>query len=98
MTYIKPYMPQIIQTTEGVILRSIQYRDYDQILSLLTPDVGLIKILLKGGYRKQQRGRGLCMPLSRVEVAYREKRSEIFECHEITPLDSFPLLRKELLF
>lgn len=37
-------------------------------------------------------------PLTKVEVIYRETNSEISSCQEIKPIDSFPLLRKELSF
>jgi DNA repair protein RecO (recombination protein O) len=90
-------MSQTFHSTEGVILRAIPFRDYDQILSIFTADVGLLKVLYKGKKSKKG-GTGICAPLTKVEVVYREKRGEIFSCHEMNPLHSFPSLRKELMF
>lgn len=90
-------MPQIFQTTEAIVLRVIPFRDYDQILFLFT-ERGLIKVIEKGGRSKSRGKQGLCTPLTRVEVIYSEKQGEIFNCHEMTLLDAFSFLRKELLF
>lgn len=38
--------------TEGIVLRCSDYRDYDRMLSLLTPDYGLINILARGVRRQ----------------------------------------------
>lgn len=89
-------MTHTFQSTEGIILRVIPFRDYDQILSIFTADAGLIKVFYKGGRGKRRSGEGLYIPLVKVEVIYREKRGEIFSCHEITLLDSFSFLRKKL--
>lgn len=90
-------MSQTIHLTEAIILRVIPFKENDQILFLFTPDAGLIKVFLKG-YRMRKKGQGVCMPLNLVEVSYKEKKGEIFDCQEITTLESFPFLRKELLF
>lgn len=39
-----------------------------------------------------------CAPLSRVEVVYRENQGEIFKCSEMNCIETFPNLRKDLLF
>ena len=91
-------MSQVFQCTEGVILRVIPFRDYDQILSLFTSDAGLIKVIYKGSRSKRRRGQGLYMPLTQVEVIYCEKQGEIFSCHEMVCIESFTFLRKELVF
>lgn len=94
--YCNNAMSQNFQHTEGIILRTIPFRDYDQIITLFTPHVGILKVLYKGG-RSQRRGaQGSCLPLTQVEVVYREKKGEIFACQEITLMNSFAFLRKEL--
>lgn len=91
-------MSQTFQSTEGIVLRVIPFRDYDQILFLFTLDAGFIKVLYKGGRGKRKGKQGFCMPLTKVEVIYREKRGEIFSCHELTCIESFSFLRQELIF
>ena len=90
-------MSHTFQTTEGLILRVIPFKDYDQILVLFT-EKGLIKVIEKGGRSKSRGKKGLCTPLTQVELIYSERRGEIFCCHEIHCLDSFTILRQELLF
>jgi DNA repair protein RecO (recombination protein O) len=91
-------MSQILQSTQGVVLKVIPFRDYDQILFLFTPDIGLTKLFYKGGRRKSQAGRGPGIPLTQVEVIYRETNGEMLSCYEVNCLDSFSFLRKELIF
>lgn len=91
-------MSQVFQSTEGIILRVIPFRDYDQILYLFTESEGLIKVIERGGRSKSRGKQGLCSPLTRIEVIYSETKGEIFNCREITCMDSFSSLRKELLF
>jgi DNA repair protein RecO (recombination protein O) len=85
------------QHTEGIILREIPFQDYDQILTLFTSDAGMIKVLYKGSRSKRRGVQGLCIPLTKVEIVYREKSGEIFGCQEMTLVDSYSLLRKKLL-
>lgn len=91
-------MPQIFKSTQGIILRVISFRENDQILSLFTPDEGLIKVIYKRNQSRRWGGQGHCMPLTQVELVYREKKGEIFQCYEITYLPALLSLRKELLF
>lgn len=90
-------MTEIFHHTEGIILRVIPFRDYDSILTLFTPDAGIIKILHKSIRSKKGNAQGICMPLTKVEVIYRETRGEIFKCHEMALIESFSFLRKEFL-
>lgn len=83
------------QQTEGIILRALSYRDYDQILTLFTADAGIIKVICYGSRRQRSKWRGLCQPLTRVEIVYREKQGEIFECRDIALLDSLTSLKQE---
>jgi DNA repair protein RecO (recombination protein O) len=91
-------MNQDFQRTEGIILRVIPFRDYDQILTLFTPEAGIIKVIYKGSRSRRRGVQGLCLPLVKVEMVYRENRGEIFNCQEIGLLDSFSFLRKDLLY
>lgn len=91
-------MSHSIHTTEGVVLRVTPFRDYDQIVTIFTPDLGVIKVMLKKGGGSAKNGRKVCMPLSRVEVGYREGNSEIFSCYGLQQVDSFLSLRGSFLF
>ncbi len=90
-------MPQPFQSTDGIILRVIPFRDYDQILTLFTQDAGMIKVIYKGSRSKRRGVQGLCIPLTKVEVIYQERNSEIFNCHEMALVDSYHTLRQKLI-
>lgn len=83
-------MSHELHTTEGVILRSIPFRDSSKIITLFTEDVGIIKVF----YNTRTRDGGA--PLTKVELIYRERSGDIFSAYEMTPIDYFPHLRKEL--
>ncbi len=89
-------MSQEFQRTEGLVLRVIPFRDYDQILTLFTPNAGMIKLIYKGSRSKRRSAQGSCIPLTKVEAIYQEKKGEIFSCHELTLQNSYLFLRKEL--
>lgn len=91
-------MSRSIQTTEGIVLRVIPFRDYDQIATLFTPDLGVIKIVLRKAGGSTKSGRRVCMPLSKVEIAYRESNREIFSCYGMCQLESFLSLRRNFSF
>lgn len=78
--------------TEGIILQNTPYRNDDQILTLFTADQGLLKLFCNKSNSRGQR----YTPLMKVEIVYREKKSEIFACEEISLLQSNLQLRNEL--
>lgn len=90
------YTSHAPQCTEGIILRVIPYRDYDQIITLFTEE-GLLKILFKGSLSKRRGVQGITMPLTKVQLVYREKEGEIYSCLEMSLIDTFSSLRKELI-
>jgi DNA repair protein RecO (recombination protein O) len=91
-------MSETFHRTEGIILRIFPFRDYDQILVLFTQDAGIIKLIYKGSRSKKRGVQGICMPLTRVEVVFKEKQSELFVCQEMALLDSYRSLRKQLAY
>jgi DNA repair protein RecO (recombination protein O) len=88
-------MVQELLCTEGMILRAASFRDYDQILTLFTPDRGILKLFCKGN-KKKRRLQGAYMPLTRVEVVYKEKNSDLFACEDVALLQSYHSLRENL--
>lgn len=79
--------------TEGIILHMVPYQNYDQILTIFTLHQGVIKLFCKKGKVQWQR----YTPLMKVEVTYREKKSELFACEEIALLQSYLNLRNHLI-
>ncbi len=85
-----------IISSEGVILRMIPFKDYHQIVTLFTPLSGLIKIFYRGNASLSKKGS--FVPLTKVEVAYKEKNGEIFSCFGLNCIDSFRDLRQQFSF
>jgi DNA repair protein RecO (recombination protein O) len=90
-------MSQPFHCVEGIILRVIPYGDYDQILTLFTAEIGLIKLFFKGSRSKRRGLQGICIPLTGVQVVYKEKNSELFTCQEMALIEPYRFLRRELI-
>lgn len=82
--------------TEGIILQTLNFQDYDQILSVFSYDEGLIKLIVKGANRSKQRSGINTTPLSCAEFVYTKGRSEIFKCSEISTINQHLKLRESL--
>jgi DNA repair protein RecO len=85
-----------IQRAEGIILRAVPFRDYDHILTIFTEEVGIIKVLYYGSRSRKRGAGGLCMPLTKVEVDYRDRGGDIFICQEMALLEPYSFLRSNL--
>lgn len=88
-------MTREIHTTEGIVIQAVPFRDYDKILTLFTLDAGIIKLFCKG-YKKPGKSGSISSLLSRIEVSYQEKNSELFFCEEMTLIDTYQSLRLKL--
>lgn len=84
-----------LKTLNGIILHSIPFQDHDQILTLFSEEVGLIKCFVKKG-RSQKKGLTSALaPLTHVEIVYQEGSSELHPVQELTPLRYFLRLREK---
>lgn len=82
--------------TEGIVLQSFPFQDYDQILTLYSAQYGILKLIVKGARSSKRRLEMACSPLSRVECIYREGKGDIYTCREIRLLDGLLALRQNL--
>ncbi len=82
--------------TEGIIVRAFPFQDHDRILSLFTPEAGLIKLCVKGAYLKKSNHGSASNPLNHVEVIYKKGKSEIHSCYDIEVLNHHLPLRQAL--
>jgi len=98
LNFIKAIFPMSgdFEQAEGIILKVIPFRDYDQILTIFTHEQGIIKLIYKGSRSKRRGVQGLCVPLTLVQVIYREKRGELFSCQEMTGMEFYHSLRHSL--
>jgi len=82
--------------TEGVIVNAFAFKDFDRIIHVFTPDDGLIKLVVKGAFSTKQGKGNTSAPLTHVEVIYTAGNSELGLCREISVLNHFLGLRKQL--
>ena len=82
--------------TEGIVLHSFPYRDYDQILTVYSKDQGLVKLIMKGARSKRRGIRASLEPLSEAEFLFRVGKSDLYALQEISILNLHLNLRESL--
>lgn len=82
------------QRTEGIILKVIDFRDYDQIMTVFTPDRGIIKLLMKKKKLDSNSSVKLS-PLTRAEFVFTPNQGEIWKCKETAILNYYLKLREQ---
>jgi DNA repair protein RecO (recombination protein O) len=60
----------MLQRTEGIVLRTIPFGDADLIVSLLTPDLGLLKTFAKSPLKTKSRFGSSLEPLTHSKIAF----------------------------
>ena len=82
--------------TEGLILSTLNFRDYDQILTVFTKNLGLIKMIVpRANSRRSQKGTSF-NPFVIGEFIYSEQRNSMLRCHEISIVNYQLKLRERL--
>ncbi len=82
------------EKTEGIVLRSLEYKDSQRIVSVFTPYAGMISVLIKGISSRNLPLLSLCNPFSRVEFLIKRKNSELLTFVDGSLLDSNLPLRQ----
>mgnify|MGYP002868889049 CR=1 FL=1 len=82
-------------TTKGLVLREVQYKDNDKLLSLLTDELGLITAKARGVKRKNSPLRGGCQLLCYGEFTLYE-RGGYYIVTEAEPLRLFDGIRQDI--
>lgn len=80
--------------TEGIILQTLNFQDFDLIASVFTPS-GLIKLIIKGA-NHTRRNPSKPAPLTFGEFVYTQGKSELFKCTEFSIIKQFPAIRTSL--
>ena len=82
-------------TTEGLVLRETDYKDYDKLLTVLTADRGKLTLRARGVKRKSSPLKGGCQLLAFSEFTVFE-RNGYFVIDEAVPKEMFLALRTDL--
>ncbi len=83
------------ETTEGIVLREIEYQDNDKLLTVLTRDRGKITVRARGVKSSRSRLKAACQLLTFSEFTLFEKQGKI-TVTEAAPKEMFSELRNDL--
>ena len=77
--------------TEGIILKTVPYKDHHKIIKILTPDSGILSLMAKGVTKPKLLS--LLSPLTQLEIVYRKKGSDLCFFKEGFVIDHHHFLR-----
>ena len=84
------------EKAEGLVLRTLDYKDRQKIITLFTPTRGLISLIIKGITRKKSHLLTLSSPFTQGEYHFHIGRSELYTFKDGTPLATHHNLRSDL--
>jgi DNA repair protein RecO (recombination protein O) len=82
-----------ISHTQGLIFKVIDFREYDQIMTVFTPDKGIVKWIFKIRKPSKTSPRVKISPLMQGEFTYSETKGEIWKCRELIIYNYYLKLR-----
>jgi DNA repair protein RecO (recombination protein O) len=86
-----------IQKTEALVLKSIKLGETSKILTLLTRDYGLEKVVAKGSRSTKSRYWGTLEPLNHIQIVYYAKSNRDLQLlSQAEIINSFPSIREDL--
>ena len=83
---------------EGLVLRSIDYKEREKIITLFTPTRGIISLFVKGISRKKNHLLTLTSPFTQGEYHFRIGNSDLYSFQDGTPLNAHLFLREKLSY
>ena len=89
-------MPSRSLQSRALLLRSVDYRDSDRIVTLLTEDYGKISALARGARRSQRRFGGALQPYVVMHAHFRSGRGELAHLERVTVDRSFHAILRSL--
>jgi DNA repair protein RecO (recombination protein O) len=79
---------------EGIVLKAIPFKESDRILSIFTPDRGIISLFVKRISKSRPAMVNLTTPLCRAEFVFRKGRSDLYRFIDGSILDLHLNLRQ----
>ena len=89
-------MPSRSHQTRALLLRSIDYRDSDRIVTLLTEDYGKLSALARGARKSQRRFGGALQPYVLMHACFRPGRGELAHLEHVSVDRSFHRILRSL--
>ena len=82
--------------TEGIVLHTTPFKEYDKILTLFTPHMGLLKLFARGSRRGFFAQNALTSPLTTGEYLYTQGRKDLHNFRDGTILNQNLAIRNKL--
>lgn len=79
---------------EGVVLRATPFKENDRILSVFTPDHGVVSLYVRGLSKSKPQGVNLATPLCRAEFVFKKGKSDLYRFLDGSILDMHLDLRR----
>lgn len=77
---------------EGIILHTLDFRDYDKIVSAFTAEHGVLKFV---AHKANAAKRGLkVLPLTKADIIYMTTQSELYKLKDLSPIAQYLSLRQ----
>jgi len=83
-----------LEKTEGITLRSMEYKERERILTLFTEEKGVISLILKGISRSRPHLLALSTPFCIADFHTLKGSSDLYRLHDATLKESLPELRR----
>lgn len=87
-----------LERSEGIVLRSIDYQDKQKIITLFTPESGLLSLFVKRISPKNLALLSLATPFSQAEFIYAAGRSDLYRFRDGTLIEGHLDLRGSLSY
>jgi DNA repair protein RecO (recombination protein O) len=89
-------VPSRSRQSRALLLRSVDYRDSDRIVTLLTEDYGKMSALARGARKSQRRFGGALQPYVLMNVYFRPGRGELAHLERVSVDRSFHEILRSL--
>lgn len=86
----------IEEKQEGLVLCNLDYKERERIITLFTPESGLMSLIVKNITRKKSHLLALTAPLTHAEFSYAIRRSELYMFQDGTILNAHYSIRDNL--
>lgn len=94
---MKEVSKKMIKKIEGIVIRTVDYKESSKIINILTPDEGIIGVLAKGSKRMKSKLASTSNVLSYGFFHLNVKDGRMPVLMEVDILDSFKFIRKDLV-
>lgn len=81
--------------TDGIILREVEYKDHDKLLTVLTKELGKVTVRARGAKSSRSRFKAVCQLLTYSELVLTERDGR-YTLFEGTVIEMFPELRNDI--